>query len=173
MSTGPGACILQTRCTKSGEIARVSHADAVSNNITGKHNYIPVTLMIPEGCILLFTTMAHAGFGVWQESESIYRPVPSIDEALATDTSTWEPRLHFHVGRGEHGVVRSEMVVPDGSVRAETMKSLVNYIHVDHWEDPPVLKPPIFLPPEHLRQHLVERSGKRKAEYHGGLLDTS
>ena len=83
-----------------------------------------------------------------------YRPY----EALATDTSTWEPRLHFHVGRGEHGVVRSEMVVPDASVRAETMKSLVNYIHIDHWENPPVLKPPIFLPPEHLRQHLVMRS---------------
>ena len=45
-----------------------------SNKFTAGKKFIPVTLVIPAECILMFTTMAHTGYGVWEE-QALYRPV--------------------------------------------------------------------------------------------------
>ena len=118
-----------------------------SNKFTAGKKFIPVTLVIPAGCILMFTTMAHAGYGVWAEDQALYRPVPSADDYLAVNTLSWIPRVHFHITRGEKSTPKSNMMIPDHTVRTEDVGGIINYIELDHTEEPPLFKPPVFHPP--------------------------
>ena len=88
-----------------------------SNRFDDSKRCIPVALVIPEGCILMFTTMAHAGYGVWHEGQSIHRPVPSADDFKATNTLEWQPRIHFHIKRGSKTTADPRMAAPDEAIR--------------------------------------------------------
>lgn len=53
-----------------------------SHKLTGEHIFEPVDTMVPAGCVLLLSNIAHGGHGIWMEKEALYRPVASCLDFL-------------------------------------------------------------------------------------------
>src|SRR3982751_6778063 len=61
------------------------------------NKFTPVIVELDPGQMLLFSTIAHAGYGQWALNEAHVRPVPSGDDLLAIDIDKWHVRYQCHV----------------------------------------------------------------------------
>jgi hypothetical protein len=55
------------------------------------------------------------------------------------------------------------MAIPDETVRAEQIKGLAAYLHLDHLVQPPELTAPIFAPPADFAHHFDEQTPRAES----------
>jgi hypothetical protein len=113
---------------------------------TGKSRFRPGIAVYPAGSVLLFSNLAHAGYGVWPVDEALIRPVPSADDLAATDCSEWSLRIQGHIGRSNCSSADVLHIVESYREYLPSMKRFAAHIYLNRDEDLPYFYPPVFLP---------------------------
>ena len=115
-----------------------------SHNWAEAKKFIPVRALIPAGCAFMFSTIAHAGAGVWDlEDASMVRPVPSLDDPMHTDMDTWRIRYQCHVSRGSLYAPSPYSAKPDVQYGPDQVNNLHCYIHFNRKEKLTRVYPPV------------------------------
>jgi hypothetical protein len=104
----------------------------------------PITIVIPAGSILFFSTVAHAGYGVWSLDEAVFRPSPSLDDLLGISMSDLYMRYQAHIARPLDNDPNHTSINPTRTIRLHMYPVAASYLHLDRTEEPMVLYPPVF-----------------------------
>ena len=61
------------------------------------HKFRPYRVHIPAGCMLIFANVAHAGFGITNNSDALLVPCPNSSDWMAKPTTdlNWRGHLYF------------------------------------------------------------------------------
>lgn len=98
--------------------------------------------VIPEGCVLLFSNIAHAGYGIWCEKDAVFVPCPRRDDCLNLQTHTLEKRIHFHVEQGGQKTLYDQTVF--------ALDHFPQYFDINFEKQPTKIFPHVFIPHDRL-----------------------
>jgi hypothetical protein len=108
----------------------------------------PIEIVMPSGSILFFTTIAHAGYGVWSLAEAVFRPCPSFDNLMPIRIRDLLIRLQAHIGRPSSPTPSFvyKSINPTRTARLFHYPKPASYLYLDHDVQPEVYYPPVFAP---------------------------
>lgn len=104
----------------------------------------PITIVLPAGSILFFSTLAHAGYGVWSIDEAVFRPCPSFDDLMEIKMIDLLIRYQAHIARPRSYDKNHKSINPTKTVRIGLYPKLASYLYVDRKVEPKVYYPPVF-----------------------------
>ena len=128
----------------------------------GKKLFSPIVVELEAGSILMFDSVAHAGWGQWWIHESLIRTVASLDDLCRFSLNDCFIRYQCHVSRipqgGSKGDIHKNEAIPDTSVRATSpgMKNIASHLHFDLVDTLLTVRPPVWAAPMGLGLHSDE-----------------
>lgn len=136
-------------CISQGSVLVAAHPTKLilypgSHRLGSGEIFKPVIVPIPAGCMILFTTIAHAGYGIWDQRLAHMVPCPHMDDWMALDSLSLQKRGHVYVDRGIP--VPWDTTVPRALLPDHAKKFLLE----NHSKKLEVFNPIIFAPTEKL-----------------------
>jgi hypothetical protein len=127
--------------------------------------FAPVFMEIPEGAVIYFSALLHGGYGVWALDETLFRPVPSMDDMMQTRIKDLEVRYHAHIVRSKTNTdAIPKSIDPTKTARGEKSPE-ATYFDFDHRKHLVLLYPPVFTS--------VQAWTKQKLVYEKRFLDAA
>lgn len=108
----------------------------------------PIVIVMPAGSILFFSTLVHAGYGVWSLDEAVFRPTSSFDDMTRINIRDLLIRYQAHIARPMNNRKQHKSINPTRTIRMGMYEKLASYIHMDRREALKVYYPPVFVPEE-------------------------
>jgi hypothetical protein len=108
--------------------------------------FSPVIIEIPEGSILFFSAIMHAGYGIWSLDEGLFRPAPSLDDMMQVRIRDLHIRYQAHAARPKQ-LILNEMqktIDPTKTVTQESRPYEASHFYFDHRRTLPLVFPPVF-----------------------------
>jgi hypothetical protein len=108
--------------------------------------FSPVIIEIPEGSILFFSAIMHAGYGIWSLDEGLFRPAPSLDDMMQVRIRDLHIRYQAHAARPKQ-LTSNEMqktIDPTKTVTHESRPYDASHFYFDHRTALPLVFPPVF-----------------------------